>query len=181
VGLRLLKVSRPGLWVVSYRFGHCCGTRFLFFAPRARARECSGLEHSCSRVFQSGFKRPILRRPEESDWELMRDVVTESVSLSRESCLETARRGAGARETTRTGPRHASVDGPLRVASIYSNQTSTRRGEEESQHCIASEQSDCRPAQSAKGVCHAKWRYQRAFEPGEVGRVSSFCRLWRHF
>jgi hypothetical protein len=134
VGLRLLKVSRPGLWVVSYRFGHCCGTRFLFFAPRARARECSGLEHSCSRVFQSGLKRPILRRPEESDWELMRDVVTESVSLSRESCLETARRGAGARETTRTGPRHASVDGPLRVASIYSNQTSTRRGEEESQH-----------------------------------------------
>ena len=33
---------------------------FFFFSPRARARECSGLEHSCSRVLQTGSKRPTL-------------------------------------------------------------------------------------------------------------------------
>ena len=60
VGLRVVKVSRTGPWLVRSRFGHCCRTRLLSFSPQARTRKRSGLEQCCSRVLQRSFKKHTL-------------------------------------------------------------------------------------------------------------------------
>ena len=75
-----LKMNRSGPWLSSFALGRTAvpvSKRFLHEHVLASAEVWEALCRGCFEAVSNG---QLLRRRERSDWELMRDIVTESVS-----------------------------------------------------------------------------------------------------